>query len=341
MSSRNPFDNFDYRIECDDFLLYELARLIEEDRASLDDDEFRRAIDAGIHEHLERRLDIRAQMAMRLRTAGATRDRILQAIEDIESPLADIPQILHSYTAYLFQKLEECSDRTPDERITAAADLLLESPGDRAQAGASIDLLGSIRSATSARVLAHVISEPLLDEDLEMRAYSHVRAMWPLPRPYILYSLRPHDHEDIPFRWFQLLIECDEPSAVDRILEETLVHGGDIAYREDLLALIQLLERAPDPETEDKILQVLNSGRAQAATVQLLETFLRTTTIRKHTTAESPWNALDRVYAANRRYLAATKLLDAGKAAEAKKALDELLQEEPQYPFALMLKQVT
>jgi len=31
-----PLENFDYRVECDDFLLYELGRLIEDDRAALE-----------------------------------------------------------------------------------------------------------------------------------------------------------------------------------------------------------------------------------------------------------------------------------------------------------------
>src|SRR4030095_2344658 len=151
MSSRNILENFDYRIMCDDFLLYELARLIEEERVSLDDVEFRRVVDAGIHEHIERRLDIRADMALRLRTAGASSDRVLQAIEDIESSLGNIPEILQSYTEYLFKRLERCSEEAPDERITAAADLLFETPGDRAGAEASIDFLGAMRSAVSAR----------------------------------------------------------------------------------------------------------------------------------------------------------------------------------------------
>ena len=81
----NYLESFDYRIECDDFLLYELGRLIEEDRASFEDAEFRRVIEAGIHEHIERRLDIRAGMALRLRTSrGGATDRVLLAIEDIE-----------------------------------------------------------------------------------------------------------------------------------------------------------------------------------------------------------------------------------------------------------------
>jgi tetratricopeptide (TPR) repeat protein len=338
----NPLEKFDYRIECDDFLIYDLGRLIEEDRASFDDEEFRRVIDAGIHEHIERRLDVRANMALRLRTGGAPRDRLLRTIEDIESPLRDIPEIIHSYTAYLFQRLEQCSEIKPDERITAAADGLLDSPGDRAVAESSIDFLGSIRSAVSARVLAHVISEPMLDEDLEMKAYNYVAQMWTLARHYILYSLKPHTHEDIPFRWFQLLVDCDEPSAVDRILEEVLVHGGQADYREDLLALTQLLERASDPELEDKVLQVLNSGQAPKATVGMLETFLKNIGTQRHkdTKADSPWARLDRAYAANRQYLAAATLFDAGKKSEAIRALDQLLQKDPDYPFALTLKRM-
>src|SRR5262249_6900674 len=70
MARRNPLATFDYRVDCDDFLVYELGRLIEEDRASLEDEEFRRVIAAGIHEHIERRLDIRSEIASRIRSSG-------------------------------------------------------------------------------------------------------------------------------------------------------------------------------------------------------------------------------------------------------------------------------
>jgi hypothetical protein len=338
----NPLENFDYRVQCDDFLLYELGRLIEEDRASFEDDEFRRVIESGIHEHIERRLDVRANLALRLRSNRSDApDRTLQAIEDIESPLRDVPQVVHSYTAYFFDRLEQCLSSPPDERITAAADILLDSPEDRTRAEPAIDLLGSIRSAVSARILAHVISEPMLEEDLEAKAYEYVRKMWPLPRHYLLYTLKPHTHEDIPFRWFQLLIECGEPSAVDRILEEVIVHGGNSDYREDLVALVQLLEQAHDPETEDKILQALNIPETPKAAALILESVLRTNKILRHdTTPDSPWANLDRVYAANQRYLSAARLFDSGRKSEAAQALDEVLKEEPAYPFALMLKRM-
>src|SRR4029077_13809859 len=100
----------------------------------------------------------------------------------------------------------------------------------------------------------HAVSEPMLDEDLENRAYHYVREMWPLARPYILYTLKPHTHEDIPFRWFQLFVDCNEPSTVDRILEEILVHTKDSDYREDLLALLELLAATKDPALEEKVL---------------------------------------------------------------------------------------
>jgi len=68
--------------------------------------------------------------------------------------------------------------------------------------------------------------------------------------------------------------------------------------------------------------------------------FLKDTGTQRHkdTNKDSPWERLDRVYAANRQYLAAAKLFDAGKKSEAMRALDELLQKDPQYPFALTLK---
>ncbi|HLH32982.1 MAG TPA: hypothetical protein VKY31_17400 [Terriglobia bacterium] len=334
-------DNFDYRVKCDDFLLYELGRLIEEDKASLEEPEFRSLMTAGIAEHIERRLDIRAEMAMKLRDEQTpASSRILAIVEDIESQLRDFPEILQSYAAYLFARLEECAESEPDERITTAADMLLDSPDDRVAADAALEVLGGIPSAVSARVLAHAISEPMLPEDLEAKAYRMVLAMWPLPRHYILYSLKSHTHEDIPFRWFQLLIDSEEPSAVDRILEEVVVHGDDPTFREDLLALTELLGKVEDPEKEDKILQVLNSDDVPRSAASMLENSLKNTETQKHRgTKEGPWAALDRAYAANKKYLAAAKLFDAGKKSEAGRALDELLKEEPQYPLALMLKQ--
>src|SRR5438067_6676445 len=84
MPGKTAVDNFDYQVPCDDFLLYELGRLIEEDRASFEDDELRRMIDAGMHEHIERRLDVRAELARRLRVHKTmSRGRVLHAIEDI------------------------------------------------------------------------------------------------------------------------------------------------------------------------------------------------------------------------------------------------------------------
>ena len=60
----------------------------------------------------------------------------------------------------------------------------------------------------------------------------------------------------------------------------------------------------------------------------------------KGTKDTAPWTALDRAYAANKKYIAAARLFDSGKKADAGRAIDELLSEEPQYPFALMLKRL-
>ena len=99
--------------------------LIEEDHASLEDEEFRRLIDAGIHEHIERPLEIRAEVAARLRKSSRASGRVLHVVEDIEAPLRDEPLIVESYTAYLVRRLEQCAEEKPDERIEAAADLFL------------------------------------------------------------------------------------------------------------------------------------------------------------------------------------------------------------------------
>jgi hypothetical protein len=194
----------------------------------------------------------------------------------------------------------------------------------------------------SARVLAHVVSEPMLEEDLEAKAYALVRAMWPLPRHYIAYSLKSHTHEDLPFRWFQLMSDCEDPAAVDRILEEVLVHAENPNFREDLQALVELLRQSRDPRTEEKIMELLNHPDTPQAAGELLERFLKTSSpaVRKSGSGTDSWTNLDRLHAANKKYLAAAKLLDSGRTADSLRKLDELLNEEPRYPFALMLKRL-
>jgi hypothetical protein len=338
--NNNPLENFDYRVECDDFLLYELGRLIEEDRASLDDEEFRRVIDEGIREHVDTRLELRAELAMRLRAAGSSTSRLLQTVEDIQSSLSSVGLVVQSYIGYLFRRLEECSGET--DPVAPLADRLFDSLDDRTAAEAALDALGSIHSSVSARVLAHAVSEPMLEEDLEMKAYALVRAMWPLPRHYITYSLKPHTHEDIPFRWFQLLIDCQEPAAVDRILEEVLVHAGNPSFREDLLALVELLWQSRDPGREEKIMELLNSPDTPQGAAEILEGFLKTSSgpARRSGADADPWANLARLHAANKRYLAAAKLFDSGRKTDSLRKLDELLKEESRYPFALMLKRL-
>jgi tetratricopeptide (TPR) repeat protein len=172
-----------------------------------------------------------------------------------------------------------------------------------------------------------------------MRAYESLRGMWPLPRHYILYSLKRHNHEDIPFRWFQLLIESNEPEAVDRIIEELRAHADDSTFREDLLALIELLSQSSDPATEEKILQTLNDPQVPRPASELLEQFLKTSPRSVRAKADPlTWEAQSRLQTANKKYQAAAKLLDAGRKAEAIEKLDELLKVQPNYPFAVILK---
>src|SRR5438477_6616877 len=337
MSLEKILANFDYQVECDDFLLYELGRLIEEDRASLDDEEFREIVDEGIHEHVETRLEVRAEIARRLRLAmpgiaghdQAAVVRVLRAVEDIDFPLRDVALILTTYTSYLFQRLETCANNSVSKE-SEVADALFECLDDRAAVDAALNTLGSIRSAVSARILAHLVSEPMLEEDLETKAYDLLRGTWPLPRHYILHSLKGHNHEDIPFRWFQLLIDSNEPEAIDRIMEELRAHADDPTFREDLLALIELLSKSSDPETEDKIMQVLNDPQTPRAATEMLEEFLKTAPSPRRTNIdESPLNARARVQSANKKYLTAAKLFDSGRKAEAIHQLDELLKGQP------------
>jgi hypothetical protein len=336
---------FDYNVDAEDFVLYELHRLIEEDRASFDDPEFRTLIDSGVRAHVGDNLEVRAKLAGILRSAAdqsrAVTQRIVRALEDVNMDLCNVAVVVRSYTAYLLSRLETLEESEGADRIAEAADLLFESTGDRDAAETSLAVLCATRSAVSARVLAHAVSEPLLDEDLELKAFAALKAAWPLPRQYMLYALQGHPHEDIPFRWFQLFVEVDELTTVDLVLEELRAHGDSPDYREDLTALLDVLHDCRDPELEDKVLGALNSPSASPAGSALLRQFLEEHQPGGPAGLETPWSRAEKQFELNRRYVEAARQYDAGEVEEAGKKLDGILSDEPAYPFALMLKKIS
>jgi len=312
----------DYGVHPEDFIFYELHRLIEEDRASFDDPEFRNLIDEGIRAHVQDNLDTRARLAGTLRSSGLRGEahtvarRVVHALEDLEADLCNVA-----------------------EKVTTAADLLFESTGDRSAAETALDILCANRSPVCARVLAHAVSEPLLDEDLEARAFVALKASWPLPRHYMLYSLREHPHEDIPIRWFQLFVEVDELMTADLVLEELRAHGESPAYLEDLAALMETLHGCRDPELEDKILDAVNSASTSAPVLSLLRKFLE-----EHRPAAAPdggpWAKRSRALELNRQYQSAAALFEQGEKEKGLQALERILSVDKAYPFAVMLRRV-
>ncbi len=333
---------FDYNVDAEDFVLYELHRLLEEDRASFDDSEFRTLIDFGVRAHIEENPVARAKLAGILRSAvtGKSRTvtlRIVRALEELHTDLSNVGVLVRSYTGYLLSRLENVQEGEGDDRIAEAADLLFESTGDREAAETALAVLSRTPSPVSARVLAHAVSEPLLDEDLELKAFAALKSCWPLSRHYMLYNLHGHPHEDIPFRWFQLFVEVDELTTVDLVLEELRAHGESPDYHEDLSALMDVLHGCRDPELEDKILGALNSSSANPQVSALLRKFLE-----EHQPAEAKvetnWSRAERQFDLNRRYVEAASLFDAGQTTKAREKLTQILSDDPEYPFALMLK---
>lgn len=205
-----------------------------------------------------------------------------------------------------------------------------------------MDILASIPSAASARVLAHAVSEPMLEEDLEERAYHIVRERWPHARPFILHSIKEHDHEDIPFRWYQLLVECDELCSVDLILEEVRIHAPAEHLREDLIVLVELLNRSRDPGVEGKIRQLLADPDAPLPAARLVKDWFAVFTARPEveTPEDNPWLRQLHFRQINERYIEAAQLFDEGLKDEAGRKLDSILEVEPGYPFAKMLRQM-
>ena len=334
---------FDFNVDAQDFVLYELHRLIEEDRASFDESEFRTLIDSGVRAHISDRIEIRARLAGILRASATEASRtvilrIVGALEDLSANLCNVGVIVRAYTAYLLSRLEALAqaDSGENDKIADAADLLFESTDDRDAAETALKILCGTRSPITARILAHAVSEPLLDEDLEMKAFAALKSYWPLPRHYLLYNLQGHPHEDIPFRWFQLFVEVDELTTVDLVLEEVRAHAGSPRYQEDLAALLEVLHGCRDPELEDKILGTINATSTTSDAASLLRKF-----IEDHQPAPSPkanpWSKAAQALELNLQYVEAASLFDQGQTEEARKKLEKILTIAPDYPFARCL----
>ena len=378
----NTIAGLNFLVDADDFILYELNRMIEEGRASFEDEEFRILIDEGIREHIEENLPVRAQLAGRLRIAARTVDpktravaeRVIRALENTLYDLRNAGVVVRTYTAYLFERLQSLDGVAPGESEVRAmieswktggipagsltaelqkigrpalgpiAELLTQSPEDRASAELSLAVLSHVRSSVSARVLAYVVSEPMLDEDLEARAYTALRSQWPLARGYMLHSLHSHAHEDLPFRWFQLLIEADETTSSELIYEEMRVHGRFPNYHEDLWALASLLAHSRDPDIEEKVLGWINVPQTPEPVVPMLQEFLkdyrRPDPGISKPDSQDPWARRVHLQEVNSQYIEASRLFDAGNFKEADLALKRILKEEPGYPFAVMLAQM-
>jgi len=334
---------FDYEVERDDFVLYELTRLINEERASFDDPEFRALIDEGIRGHIEEKPAIRAGLAERLRSASLSGPaqtvarRVVHAVEDLQADLCNVAVLVRSYTAYLLGRLESEETALEDERLTMAADLLFESTGDRDAAETALSVLCSVNSSVAARILAHAVSEPLLDEDLELRAIEALKKLWPMPRRFMLYNLQGHMHEDLPLRWFQLFVEMDELNSVDLTLEELRAHGERPEHREDLSTLLTLLRKCRDPELEDKILGSLNMQDASAAMRELLGQFLEEYRPANNDSSRM-WTERSMVVELNRQYIGAAADFERGDFETCRKGLDGILAMDPRHALASMLK---
>jgi len=270
----------------DDFLVCQLGRLLEDGEPSFEDSDFRFLIQQGIRLEYDSDIGLRARFMERLRReAPEFRGRarritpdVIGALEDVDFPLHRIGAVVRHYTRRLFARLEGTEGAEAVDDLGETIDQVFEFAGDPEIAGAAIGRLARLASPVAARALAYAVAEPVLDETLEEQASEALRAGWPAGRAYILYNLRLHAHEDIPFRWLELLVAANELRAVDRILEEVLKHARDPAFRTDLLASLDLLGRSADPGREGKVLRILTGPHAPADARRLLADWVQDST---------------------------------------------------------------
>lgn len=302
-------DDVEFGIEPDNFLLQELGHLIQDGEPSFENDAFHFVIRQGIRLYVNPSVDLRARLAESLRRAypdikGPARrvaNTVIGAIEDSDFSLDVVGAVVRGYTNRLLGALESQTDNdTTDpegrlwieqwtegklDRLTllerfrdlgsagvpAVADLLFDSLEDPLRVQTALELLAAIRTPVAARLLAYIVSEPILEEHQEEHARKTLRELWEPALPYVLYNLRRHVHEDIPFRWLELLIETDNTRGVDRILEELVAHARSTSYREDLLAALPLLDRSNDPGVVGKLLRLITEESLPEEALELIE----------------------------------------------------------------------
>ena len=312
-------DDIRFPIEPDDFLLQELGRLIEDGESSLETEDFHFVISQGIRLHVNPNIELRARLAEALRRAqpgmrGPVRrvaHAVVGAIEDVDFSLEVVGTVVRGYTNQLLEAVEQMSSapgvdedgrewiqqwtkgaldrmtlvgRFRDAKsagVPAVADLLFDSLEDPTRIDAALELLSAIGTPVAGRVLAYAISEPILEEAQEERARESLRVVWPLVLPYVLYNLRRHSHEDIPFRWLELLVETDNTRAVDRILEEVVAHARSESYHEDLLTALPLLDRSNDPGIVGKLLRLVTRVSLPEEAIELIQRWIEGSPLRK------------------------------------------------------------
>ena len=160
----------------------------------------------------------------------------------------------------------------------------------------------------------------------------------------MLHGLHSHAHEDVPFRWFQLLIEVDEITSSELIFDELRMHGKSPNYHEDLWALTSLLVHSHDPDIEDKVLDWINAPQTPEAVIAMLQEFLkeyrRPDPVTSKSGQRNAWSQRAHMLEINTEYIAASRLLDEGETDSARQALETILKADPEYPFAVMLSEM-
>lgn len=309
---RKLLRTFDYDISPEDFFLSQVAFLVNEDRISLEDPEFREIIAAGFHFHLEDRPAVRSRLAQELRSLQTQNPGLQKTIGRLDhallsgEPLGDDARLVESYAQALLRALERLPGEdesleteaasaigrwkrgeilTPELESTLATlgrsaygpmvEELAEAEENSAVSDVMVRVLAQIGSPAAYRILAHLIEQPSLNEALENTVAGILKDHWPDVRAYVLFRLRKHDHEDLPLRWFELLHECGEREGEDLALDEIVTHAAESQHREDLNHLASLLLAKGSPSVPEKILSLMNESHVSGQARKVLDNLIQ------------------------------------------------------------------